>query len=233
MKKQFQYGKYIYDYVLKFEVRKTLSLTVTPDIELIVKAPTDTEHEKIEAFLRRKWVWLEKQVRFFSKFKKKIYRREYVSDESFFYLGRQYQLIVQRGKERGVSLQRGKLVLTTNVGVTDGDTNKRILQQWFKDKTLDVFNGRLDAVFGKFEYPNRPVISVKNMAKRWGSFIDNKRIVLNEKLIHASKDCIDYVITHELCHFRYKKHSTAFYRLLAEKYPDWERIKDKLESRYL
>lgn len=233
MRKQFQYGKYLYDYVLKFEVRKTLSLTVTPGIELIVKAPMETEHEKIEAFLRRKWVWLEKQVRYFSKFKKKIYRREYVSGESFYYLGRQYQLIVQRGKERGVSMQRGKLLLTTNGGVTDGDTNKRILQQWFKDKTHDVFNDRLDVVFAKFAYPSRPTISVKNMAKRWGSFIDNKRIVLNEKLIHASKDCIDYVIIHELCHFRYKKHSSAFYRLLAEKHPDWERVKEKLETRFL
>lgn len=233
MKKQFQYGKYLYDYVLKFEARKTLSLTVTPDIELIVKAPIKTEQERIELFLRKKWLWLEKQVKYFSKFKKKIYRREYVSGENLLYLGRQYQLIVERSKESGVSLQRGKLILTTNSSITDSEINKRLLRRWFRERALSVFNDRLAIVIDKFEYKNQPTISIKSMEKRWGSFVDQKRIILNDKLIHASKDCIDYVVIHELCHFKYKKHSNAFYRLLTERCPDWEKIKEKLETRYL
>ncbi|HAT74923.1 MAG TPA: metal-dependent hydrolase, partial [Candidatus Moranbacteria bacterium] len=50
-------------------------------------------------------------------------------------------------------------------------------------------------------------------------------------LIHASKDCIDYVITHELCHVKYKNHDKRFYKLMNFKYPKWEKIKEKLEMR--
>ena len=72
---------------------------------------------------------------------------------------------------------------------------------------------------------------IKKMEKRWGSFIRGKSIILNPLLIHASKDCIDYVITHELCHVKYRGHNKAFYRLLDAKYPHWEAIKEKLEER--
>jgi hypothetical protein len=69
------------------------------------------------------------------------------------------------------------------------------------------------------------------MQKRWGSCIRGKSIVLNPLLIHASKDCIDYVITHELCHVKYKNHDKRFFKLLNSKYPKWEKVKNKLEMR--
>ena len=67
------------------------------------------------------------------------------------------------------------------------------------------------------------------MRRRWGSILKQKKVLLNPKLIHASKDCIDYVITHELCHRKYKNHDKRFYKYLQEKYPRWEKVKDKLE----
>ncbi len=68
------------------------------------------------------------------------------------------------------------------------------------------------------------------MNKRWGSFIGKRRIILNPRLISASKECIDYVITHELCHMRYKNHNKVFYNYLKSKMPDWEKRKDRLEK---
>lgn len=67
------------------------------------------------------------------------------------------------------------------------------------------------------------------MARRWGSYIKDKRIILNPLLIQAPKEAIDYVITHELCHMKYKNHDAKFYLLLETKYPNWHKIKEKLE----
>lgn len=71
------------------------------------------------------------------------------------------------------------------------------------------------------------------MSKRWGSFLNNKKIILNPKLIQASKECIDYVITHELCHMKYRNHDTKFYKALKNKISNWGEIKEKLELRFL
>lgn len=81
----------------------------------------------------------------------------------------------------------------------------------------------------KFDYKTTPVLKIREMKKRWGSFLNKEKIFLNPKLIHTPKECIDYVIVHELCHFKYKDHSMKFWKYLGEKYPKWKNIKDKLE----
>jgi predicted metal-dependent hydrolase len=53
--------------------------------------------------------------------------------------------------------------------------------------------------------------------------------VLNLDLIQAPTTCIDYVITHELCHLKVRDHSRAFYALLTRVMPDWESRKARLE----
>jgi hypothetical protein len=54
--------------------------------------------------------------------------------------------------------------------------------------------------------------------------------MLNTELIKAPIHCIDYVITHELCHLKYPSHDKKFYRLLSACMPDWERRKERLEK---
>ncbi len=61
----FTFGSFVYDYELIRQNRKTLSLTVTPDLRLILKCPTQSDMARIEAFLQKKWFWLEKQLSFF------------------------------------------------------------------------------------------------------------------------------------------------------------------------
>lgn len=228
--KEFMFGTFVYEYQLIKQDRKTLSLTVTPDLRIIVKCPHKADSERIDTFLQKKWFWLEKQLSFFKKYQRKIYEKEYISGEGFLYLGRQYKLIVRRGKEDNVSLTRGQLVVHTTKEVTNGRHNKKLINIWFIDKTDTIFQSRFSEMLTRFEYKNTPALSIREMKKRWGSFLNKDKIFLNPKLIHTSKDCIDYVIVHELCHLKYKNHNTQFWKLLDEKYPKWERVKDKLET---
>jgi len=228
--KEFIFGTFIYEYQLIKQDRKTLSLTVTPDLNIIVKCSHNTDNERIENFLKKKWFWLEKQLSFFKKYQRKVYEKEYISGEGYLYLGRQYKLIVKRAKEDSVSLTRGLLTVYTTKEVANSRHNKKLIDSWFETKTKLVFQDRFKEMLNKFEYKNTPLLAIREMKKRWGSFLNKDKIFLNPKLIHTSKDCIDYVIVHELCHLKYKKHNTKFWQLLDEKYPKWERIKDKLET---
>lgn len=228
-KKEFIFGSFVYCYDLIKQDRKTLSLTVTPDLRICVKCPHKTDDGRIELFLKRKWFWLEKQLNFFGKYQRKEYKKEYVSGESFHYLGRQHQLIVKRSSENKVALLKGVLSVHTTRAVADGNYTKELISGWHEDKVDQIFNERFEAMKKKFDYKNMPRLAVREMRRRWGSFVNKDKIILNPKLIHVSKDCIDYVIVHELCHMRYKNHDKKFFNFLDEKYPGWEKVKEKLE----
>ena len=89
---------------------------------------------------------------------------------------------------------------------------------------------RLTACFERFDYEQIPALTVRKLTKRWGSYLHKtNRVILNRDLIQAARRHIDYVIIHELCHVTHKRHSRAFYDLLASKLPRWEALKAELE----
>lgn len=230
LKKIFTFGSFLYHYDLVMQERKTLSLTVTPDLNICVKCPHRADEERIETFLRKKWFWLEKQLSFFRKYQRKMYQKEYLSGEGFLYLGRQYKLLVRRSSEDKVSMTKGLLLVQTSNGVQNSKHTKALIEEWYEERIEKVFTERFDLMKSKFDYKKIPDLLIRDMQKRWGSFLENGKVVLNPKLIHTPKECIDYVIVHELCHVKYKNHNKLFYDLLKKKYPKWEKVKDKLET---
>lgn len=234
MKKlKFIYGKHKYEYSLILEKRKTFSLSVYPDMKIVLKAPNKVELSEIEKFLKKKWLWLERQLNFFAQFQGKRFNKSYVSGESFLYLGRQYKLIVEKSKDDHVSLQKGRLIIYTTGNLRDSGRNKKLLDRWYRDKIETVFDERLEEVIKKFDYEFSFKLVVRKMNKRWGSYAKNQTISLNPLLINASKKCIDYVITHELCHVKYHSHNKDFFKLLNKKFPNWEKVKEELELRFI
>ena len=83
----------------------------------------------------------------------------------------------------------------------------------FKDKVIK---------FSKTIRVNPKKIIVKNLKNRWGSLTKNQTINLNLNLIKSPEDVIDYMIIHELCHFKIKGHSHKFWAYLHKFVPDYE-----------
>ena len=72
-------------------------------------------------------------------------------------------------------------------------------------------------------------MQIRRMKTRWGSLSPNSILTLNMDLIRAPKECVDYVIIHELCHLQYPNHGPGFYKLMESVMPDWGRRKHKLD----
>jgi len=223
----FVYGAYTYSYAVSRENRKTYSLIVKPDLSLIVKVPQNAKAEKIKEFLKKKWVWLERQIRYFKKFKKKT-EKEYVSGEQIYYLGKQYKLYVRTGANNKVTVSKYRITVTSKK--TTPASIKKVLIAWFEGETERIFQERFAKIKGGLCVLENIKLHIRSMNKRWGSYVGKTKIFLNPKLIHTSIECIDYVIVHELCHLEHKNHTKAFYRLLKKRCPNWIKTKDKLED---
>jgi hypothetical protein len=228
----FKYGDYEYVYHLIKEDRKTLRLTVYPNLNIVLFAPLNYPSTKIESFLKRKCNWITKQTNNLSKLKRSLREKEYVSGESFLYLGRQYKLVVKKSHKNHISFESGRMTLNTTEHSNNSSINKAILEQWYLKRAESIFKKRYKEMFKKFNYDFVPELAIRKMEKRWGSFLAKKKILLNPELIKAPTECIDFVIIHELCHMKYKNHSENYYRFLSSKCPNWKILKEKLELRF-
>ncbi len=228
----FAWGKYNFHYHIFKEDRKTISLRVTPKLKIIVKCPKKIKEKDLNEFLKRKYNWTAKQLDFFKKFKKKN-EKEYISGEAVLYLGRQYKLVIEKGVPERVILKGGNLNIFVEDGKGSQRYNETILREWYYGRAREIFAKRFLEMAKKFDFKFEPILVIRKMEKKWGSFTAKRKIILNPKLIEASRECIDYVIVHELCHFKYRDHSNKFYRLLESKMPNWEKVKEKLEMRFL
>ena len=75
-----------------------------------------------------------------------------------------------------------------------------------------------------------PALKIRKMKTLWGSFSVKRGITLNLELIKAPRECIEYVVIHELCHLFHLNHGPKFYNLLEQFLPDWTKRKHKLET---
>ena len=230
--KTFKYGKHRYAYHLECLNRKSFSLIVTPSLRIILKVPQNTTDEEIEQFLTKKWVWLEKQLNELERYQKKNNVKSYVSGESFYYLGRQYMLRVEKGKSEGIKVSPGVFTLTTSKQVRNSEHNKAIYDKWYLERCELVFKKELVTALKEYNIATIPKLKIREMKTRWGSYQKNGIINLNPKLLQASKPAIHYVITHELCHIEHKDHNSKFYSLLESRVPEWKKIKDELELKF-
>lgn len=214
------------------EKRKFLSAEVYPNFSVIIKAPEQAKDFEIRDFIKRKTPWIEKQINYFKQFnvpEGKIYE----SGSSALYLGRQYQVIIEKSLLRNiVKIFNNKIYILTPLPQKLDEINQ-VFSDWMVKRAEVVFNERLNVCMKAFPDLKMPSLKIRKLNKRWGSYLKKHEIVLNPALIKASKQAIDYVIYHELCHAYYPNHTEEFYNLLSLKMPNWEKVKEKMELRIL
>ncbi len=225
------FGKQTIRFRLLFVDRKTMEIAVHPDKMVVVKAPMGTAYDTVEKKVLKRAGWIIRQLDFFGRFEPRTPKRHYLGGESHLYLGRRYRIKILRNQKRDeVKLVRGFFQISITSDVSPGHI-KRLMDGWYAEKAAIKFQESFDRCWLRFQKAakGRPRISVRQMKKRWGSLSHNGLLTLNTDLIRAPKACIDYVITHELCHLKHHNHGPNFYRLLEKMMPDWERRKTKLE----
>ena len=96
-----------------------------------------------------------------------------------------------------------------------------------------IFTEILDEVYPAFIPYGiaRPKLRIRTMKSCWGSCLVNKGIItLNRKLLMQPRECIEYVVVHELCHFIHPNHSKEFYKFMEQFMPDWRERKGRLNG---
>ncbi|WP_294052806.1 M48 family metallopeptidase [Thiolapillus sp.] len=225
-----RYGGQVIPCQVLYKARKTMEIAVHPDGQVVITAPLSAEMEMIQDRVRKRVRWITRQIIYFQQFQPHTPPRRYVGGETHLYLGRQYQLKLLQDDKDEVKLIQGRFLITSR-NSPKPDKARQLLEQWYllkaREKYAEILASRLPE-FRRFGC-KEPRLQIRQMKTRWGSLSPGGVLTLNRDLIRAPRECIDYVVTHELCHLKYKDHSTAFYKLLEQLLPDWEKRKHRLE----
>lgn len=228
------YGKNDISFDVQFRPRTTLDIAVEPDRSVVVTVPEKADLDIVDRRVKAKARWILKQQQFFEQFIPRTPSRQYVSGETHLYLGRQYRLKIHNADCSCVKLL-GRYIHIHTPKPKDAGIVKQLLDDWYLDHAKVKFQERLDQCFKSFCHLGQaqPTLKVRTLQKRWGSLTPTGNLLLNRDLIRAPRQCIDYVVIHELCHIKHPDHSPQFYKFISLMLPDWKKKKLQLEKRLI
>lgn len=155
-------------------------------------------------------------------------RREYLDRESHFVWGRRYLLkVMEEDAVPDVQLRPGSMVLRVRPGASE-ETRKAVVAGWYR-QTLKATAERLIDLWERRLSVNVQRFFVQQMRTKWGSCNPKAgSIRLNTELAKKPRECLEYVVVHELVHLLEHRHNERFKEYLDRFMPQWQQYRDEL-----
>ena len=183
------------------------------DKNIIVTANYLTPNIYIEKIIKNNLKSIDKMI------EKNEFKEE--QKDKFYLFGKNYQIQYDDTISK-VLIKEDKIITKNN----------QMLEKYLDALINETFSKHLNYWFNKFEekIPD-PNIKIRKMKSRWGVCnTKNNNVTLNYYLYRYDISCLDYVIVHELSHFKEGNHSKNFWKIVEKYYPNYKEIRRKLRS---
>lgn len=229
-----KFEDYLISYELTYKNVKNINLRIRPDGNIFVSANPYVSEMRIDEFIFSKGKYIINALEKYKEFEKYAPKpKQYISGEGFKIMGRDLRLKVIEGTKENVESD-GIYIFLTVKNKTDIKRKELLIKLFINKQCQNVFNdivNKIHTIFKKYNI-KKPEVKIRDMKSRWGSCQPTKGVVtLNKKLIEAPRNCIEYVVLHEFCHFMHPNHSKKFYAFVGMLMPDWKERKRILEER--
>ena len=201
--------------------RRTLSLSINENAELIVRAPNQISNKRIEEFIIEKSKWINKNKNLMQSRINEMND----NDSDYLFLGNIYPLIKVYENPNKIDFNGTEFITS----IENQDKFKASLKSWYKIKFKEIAIPRLNYFSDKYNLKINQV-RFKNQKTLWGSCSSKNNINLNYLLVMAPMLVIDYVIIHELVHTVHKNHSENFWNAVEAIMPDYKKAKKWLNK---
>jgi predicted metal-dependent hydrolase len=207
---------------------KNIHLSVYPPSGRVrISAPSRMSLDTIRVFTIAKLGWIKQQQQKIRGQERET-RREYLDRESHYVWGKRYLLKVIEGNEApSVTLQHRWLLLRVRPG-TDAKKKQAIVEAWYRRQLKQA----VLPLIARWE----PLVGVKverffvqRMKTKWGSCNHVAgSIRLNTELAKKPRECLEYIIVHEMTHILEPTHNARFVALMHQFMPAWQFYRDHL-----
>jgi predicted metal-dependent hydrolase len=209
---------------------KNVHLSVHPPTgRVTVSAPLRMSLDTIRVFAISKLGWIKQQQRKFQEQERES-PREYLDRESHYVWGRRYLLkVVEESAPPKIFFKHNRMILQISAGAND-ETKQAIVARWYRTQ----IKAAVPELIAKWE----PLVGVKvervfvqKMKTKWGSCNPGARSIrLNTDLAKKPRECLEYIVVHEMVHLIERRHDDRFRTYMDQLLPQWRRYQGELNS---
>lgn len=224
--KQIDVGGITVDVV--FKNIKNIHLSVHPPTGRVrISAPSRMKLDTLRVYAISKINWIKKHQKKFQEQERET-RREYLDRESHYVWGKRYLLKVEEeNRSPSVELKHNEMILTVRPGAVMAKREAAVTA-WYRDQVRDAVTPLIE----KWEQILGVKVNdtiIRRMRTRWGSCTPTRRTIrLNTELAKKPRECLEYVLVHELVHLLEPTHNANFKSLMDKFMPQWRHFRDEL-----
>lgn len=182
------------------------------------------------SYVISKWTWIKKQQAEIASQARQT-EREYVSGENHYFFGCRYVLKVIHitSGANSIEIHGESMTMKVRKG-TSVERKTELMNEWYREHLKEYIGVLMNKWTAKLEESDVSW-QIKIMKTQWGSCGEKRRALLfNLELARVPKECIEYVVVHELTHLQVQNHSKVFEALLSQRMPNWRNLRKKLNE---
>ena len=220
MVSQIELGDITVDVVLK-DIKNVHLSVYPPTGRVRISAPKRMSLDTIRVFAISKLDWIRQQQAKLREQERET-PRDYVDRESHYVWGRRYLLAVMESDEPpSIELKHSRMLLRVRPG-TDEDKRQALVEEWYREQLKEAVPPLLE----RWQSPLGVEVErffVQRMKTKWGSCNHKARTIrLNTELAKKPRECLEYIVVHELVHLLEPTHNPRFIALMDQFMPKWQ-----------
>lgn len=192
--------------------RRTLSLSVTEEGKVVVRAPLSAGEEEISRFLSRHIRWIERRI------SERMIPSFDLSDGA---------RVVLFGRENTVAEGRARFSDGTLFLPREG--REETLVRLLKRETVGYMGALTERLARQYGF-SYSAVRASSARGRWGSCNAQGKIAYSFRVAFLPLSLLEYLCVHELCHTRHMNHGQGFWREVQKVLPDWKERRAKLKN---
>ena len=205
-----------------FKDIKNVHLSVHPPSGRVkISAPTRMSRDTLRVFAISKLDWIRQQQKRLREQDRET-PREYLDRESHYVWGKRYLLkLVEADAAPAIELKHSKMILRVRPG-TNNEKKQAILEGWYREQIKQAASP-LIAKWDRLMQVRVSRFFVQHMKTKWGGCNPATRSVrLNTELARKPRECLEYILVHELAHLLEPTHNARFIALMDRIMPNWQ-----------
>lgn len=204
--------------------RKTVSIFIERDGSVSARVPQELTEQELEKVVKAKSYHIYKHRAEWELLNARQIKREYVSGQSFLYLGRNYRLKLVDENVKGLVFKNNRFYLSHNTS----ENGEEYFKQFYKKK----LEQKLPPIIKQYAtslgvQPNK--VGVMELQHRWASCSEKGNINFHWKCAMAPIDVLHYIVAHELAHLIHMNHTPAFWNEVDKVIPSYQKKQEWLK----